>query len=122
MLTVANTPFVNIGSDPLPKDLKGACKEMESYFFNMMLRTMRQAMVPNSSKGADSFAKETANSMLDGEWAKLATEDEGLGLWKSMYEQLAPAASGEKPGVEPVKSGEEKAEEKVVPHEFFALR
>lgn len=104
-----------IGTEPLPSDLKGACKELESYFFNLLLKSMRQAMVPNGSKGADGFAKDTAYAMLDGQWARIASENEGMGLWKTMYEQLEPAATG-------VKSPSPKAEKDGKPGEFFPLR
>lgn len=77
-------------SSDLPRDLKGACKAMEEQFMNILLSTMRKSSLGADSNGAAGFSKDVAYGMFDGEMAKLATEDEGMGLWKMLYEQLSP--------------------------------
>ncbi|GAB4246645.1 hypothetical protein [Deferrisoma sp.] len=72
---------------PLPKDLEGACRALEKEFALLVFRTMRKAMVP-PGRGPDGFAKETAYGLLDDQWAELVSQGEGLGLWRSMMEQL----------------------------------
>jgi Rod binding domain-containing protein len=76
------------GADPLPADLKSACRALEQQFVSLLMRTMRQAMVPNASKGAEGFAKDTAYAMLDDQWSRMVSEGDGLGIGKMMYEQL----------------------------------
>jgi len=77
------------GASALPTDLKGACKALEKEFAQIVFSKMRQALSIKTSKGASQYAKETTGSMLDGQWAELATRGEGLGLWREMYRQLA---------------------------------
>ncbi len=77
-----------VGNEPLPKDLEGACRALEKEFALLVFRSMRKAMVPDSSDGATGFAKETAYALLDEQWAELATQGEGLGLWRAMMRQL----------------------------------
>ncbi len=77
-----------VGNEPLPSDLEGACRELEKEFALLVFRSMRRAMVPESSDGATGFAKETAYALLDDQWAELATQGEGLGLWRAMMRQL----------------------------------
>ncbi|MHB8766473.1 MAG: rod-binding protein [Deferrisomatales bacterium] len=77
-------------TEPLPRDLEGACRALEKEFAQTLFRTMRQAMVPRSSAGSTGFARDTAESMLDGQWAELASQGQGLGLWRSLMNQLEP--------------------------------
>jgi len=91
----------SVGVDPLPSDLKAACREMERYFYDILIKSMRQAMVPQTSKGADSFAKETSVGMLDEQWARIASEQDGMGLAQSMFNQLSPEGAGVKPNPQP---------------------
>lgn len=81
----------------LPSDLKGACRAMEEHFVNILLSSMQKAMVPANSKGSEGFRKDVTMSMLQGQISKTISEGDGLGLWKMLYDQLAPR--------EPVKSG-----------------
>lgn len=90
-------------SPVLPKDLEGACRALEQEFGTMIFRKMREAMVPQSSKGSSGFARDTAQGLLDSQWAQLASQGEGLGLWRTLCRELTPAA---------VKSPVAKAEEK----------
>jgi len=78
------------GAGPLPRDLEGACRALEKEFANLLLQKMRQAMVPNSRSGSDGFARETAESLLDSQWAELASQGEGLGLWRALVRELGP--------------------------------
>lgn len=89
-------------SRPLPKDLEAACRSLEQEFGTLVFRKMREAMVPQSSKGASGFAQDTAQGLLDSQWAQLASQGEGLGLWRTLCRELSPA----------VKSPAGKAEEK----------
>ena len=78
--------------ETLPKDLEAACRSLEEAFSTLVFRKMREAMVPTTSKGAAAFARETSQSMLDSQWAHLASQGEGLGLWRTLYRQLEPAS------------------------------
>ncbi|NOY46241.1 MAG: hypothetical protein GXP50_12445 [Deltaproteobacteria bacterium] len=77
-----------VGNEPLPSDLEGACRALEKEFALLVFRSMRKAMVPKSTDGATGFAEETAYALLDEQWAELATQGEGLGLWRAMMRQL----------------------------------
>ena len=77
-----------VGSDPLPESLEGACRALEREFALLVFRAMRKAMVPQTAGGSDGFARETAYSLLDSQWAELAVQGEGLGLWRAMVRQL----------------------------------
>ena len=88
-LTLPPGIALSIGS-ALPKDLEGACRALEQEFVTLVFRKMREAMVPKSSDGTASFARETTQSMLDLQWAQLASQGEGLGLWRTLYRELEP--------------------------------
>ncbi len=79
------------GAEPLPSNLEGACRAFEKEFAQLVFRKMREAMVPASGSGSSAFARETAHGMLDGQWAELASRGEGLGLWRSLLQELDPA-------------------------------
>lgn len=86
------SPAVSAGptfSNDLPRGLEEACRALEEEFAQIVFGKMRQAMIPKSSKGTD-FGQETASSMLDQQWAHLASQGEGLGLWRALYRQVAP--------------------------------
>lgn len=74
----------------LPKDLEGACRAMEQQFMELVLDSMRKAFIPSDAKGSAGFSKDMSMSMLQTEVAKMTTQNEGMGLWKVMYDQLAP--------------------------------
>ncbi|MBE0617098.1 MAG: hypothetical protein IH608_04130, partial [Proteobacteria bacterium] len=80
------------GTEPQPRDLEGACRALEKEFANILFQKMRQAMVPRATAGSDGFARETAEALLDSQWADLATQGEGLGLWRSLVRELGPEA------------------------------
>jgi Rod binding domain-containing protein len=86
----------------LPKDLEQACRGLEEAFAQLVFGKMRQAMTPKGALG-NGFAQQTAQSMLDEHWAHLASQGEGLGLWRALYRELAPSM---------IKSGETGTEER----------
>lgn len=91
IISPASAPLVpGTAEQPLPEDLEGACRALEKVFAQMMFQKMREAMVPASSSGADGFARSSAEGMLDSQWAELASQGDGLGLWRSLYRQLSP--------------------------------
>ncbi|GAB4263484.1 MAG: hypothetical protein Kow0092_14430 [Deferrisomatales bacterium] len=77
----------------LPRDLEGACRALEREFAALVFQKMRTAMVPSPRTGGSAFARETAESLLDAQWAELASRGEGLGLWRAMYRQLSEVKS-----------------------------
>lgn len=93
--SILETAAKSYDSD-LPSDLEGACRAMEQQFMELVLDSMRKAFIPASSKGSDGFSKDMSMSMLEGEVAKLSSQNEGMGLWKLMYDQLDPKVNGVK--------------------------
>ena len=81
-----------VGEKPLPEDLEGACRALEKAFAQIVFQKMREAMVPANGGGASGFARTSAESMLDSQWAELASQGEGLGLWRALYRQRDPEA------------------------------
>jgi len=71
-----------------PADLKSACRALEQEFARLVFGKMREAMVPRSSDGSNGFARDTTAALLDTQWAELASQGEGLGLWQSLCRQL----------------------------------
>jgi Rod binding domain-containing protein len=86
------TSLYPAASEPLPGDLEGACRALEKEFAHLVFHKMREAMVPKASPGSSGYARQTAESMLDAQWAELASRGEGLGLWRAMYRQLEAEA------------------------------
>lgn len=68
------------------KDLKKACVEFESYFLNMMFKSMRKTIVPGMEK---SNAEKMFQDMLDQEMCQNIAESGGIGFADMMYKQLA---------------------------------
>lgn len=75
---------------PLPRDLEGACRALEKEFATLLFQKMRQAAVPRSGSAGGGFARETAEALLDAQWAELASRGEGLGLARALLQRLAP--------------------------------
>ncbi len=71
----------------LPDNLEGACRALEAEFTTLVFSKMRQAMVPKGALGGG-FANDAIQGMLDAQWASLASQGEGLGLWRTLYRQL----------------------------------
>lgn len=68
------------------KQLKKACVEFESYFLNMMFKSMRKTIVPGMEK---SHAEEMFQEMLDEEMCQNIAESGGIGFADMMYNQLS---------------------------------
>lgn len=84
-----------VNQSDLPSDLKGACKAMEEQFIVTLLSTMRKSALASQSKGSLGFSKDVAYSMFDGQVAKSAVDGEGVGLWRTMLDQLDQDGDGE---------------------------
>lgn len=102
----------------LPKDAEGACRALEAQFTTLLFRTMREAMVP-ASRASSGFARETTQSLLEGQWAELSSRGEGIGLWRTLLQQVEPAAAAVKPGAP---RAEEKAMKALRPADFLGAR
>ncbi|MDE6181576.1 MAG: rod-binding protein [Eubacteriales bacterium] len=68
------------------KKLKKACVEFESYFLNMMFKSMRQTIVSGTEK---SNAEKMFQEMLDQEMCQNIAETGGIGFADMMYKQLS---------------------------------
>lgn len=66
--------------------LKKATVEFESYFLNMMFKSMRKTIVPGVEK---SNAEEMFQEMLDQEMAQNIAKSGGIGFADMMYNQLS---------------------------------
>ncbi len=89
MLSLGAMPATSAaGPDPLPTNLEQACRAFEREFAQLLFREMRRSTLPTETGGSAGFARQTAQSLLDGQWAELASQGEGLGLWRVMLRQL----------------------------------
>lgn len=71
-------------------ELMSVCKDFEAYFVEQTFKAM-QKMVPESDDEESSSGASTLNMFKDNlvqEYAASATEGEGLGLAKMLYEQM----------------------------------
>ena len=94
--TLSSSPKSNL-EDKLSSDLStstedelmDACKEFEAYFVEQMFKAMER-MIPER-EDESSTTKNTMDyfgDMLTQEYAKTATEGEGLGIAQMLYEQM----------------------------------
>ena len=67
-------------------ELMDACKEFEAYFLEMVFKEMKKT-VPDGGLFEKNTTQEYFDDMLMQEYAKSATEGEGVGLAKMLYEQ-----------------------------------
>ncbi len=70
------------------KELKEACESFESYYVQQLFKEMRKT-VPESGLFEKNNARELYTEMLDGEYAKIISEGQGIGVGKALYKQLA---------------------------------
>ena len=70
------------------EDLKEACVEFESYFLNMMFKSMRNTTVFDDGVLGKSNAEKIFQEMLDTELTKKMASQGGIGLADMMYKQL----------------------------------
>jgi len=68
--------------------LKEACRELETVFVNMIFKRMR-ATVPQGGLVQENMGQEIFQSMLDEELAQKASDGEGIGIAKMLYNQLS---------------------------------
>lgn len=69
--------------------LKEACAEFESYFLNMMFKSMRQTVLADKDGiFAKSNAEQIFQDMLDQELTTKMAKQGGIGLADMMYKQL----------------------------------
>ncbi len=68
--------------------LKQACQDFESYFIQIMFKEMRNTTMTGQGLIPTSNAEEIFRSMLDEEFSKEAAKGEGMGLAKTLYEQM----------------------------------
>lgn len=71
------------------EELMEVCKEFEAYFVEQMFKAMKK-MVPESEESDSSTGqlKDYFEDMMIQEYAKDATEGEGMGIAQMMYEQM----------------------------------
>lgn len=70
------------------KSLQSTCKQFESIFVNILMQNMRRT-VSEGGLIEKSQAREMFEGMLDEEIAKEVSKEQGVGLAKTMYEQLS---------------------------------
>lgn len=68
--------------------LKGACRDFEAMFLNLMYSKMRDT-VPDNSLYGTSHGEKIIQSMLDTEITKNMANSGGVGLAAMMYKQLS---------------------------------
>lgn len=69
------------------EELMGVCKEFEAYFAEQVFKSL-QKMVPENEEESSNQTLSYFKDMMIQEYAKSATEGEGLGLAKMMYESM----------------------------------
>ena len=77
---------INSGQDD---ELKEACTEFESYFLNMMFKSMRKTVVSNGGILGKSNAEKIFQDMLDEQMTDKMAKQGGIGLADMMYKQLS---------------------------------
>lgn len=77
---------INSGQDD---ELKEACTEFESYFLNMMFKSMRKIVVSNGGIFGKSNAEKIFQDMLDEQMTDKMAKQGGIGLANMMYKQLS---------------------------------
>ncbi|WP_250277697.1 rod-binding protein [[Clostridium] colinum] len=70
------------------EELKKACVQFESYFLNMMFKSMRKTVISNEGIFQKSNAEKMFQEMLDQELTKKMANQGGIGLADMMYKQL----------------------------------
>ncbi|MBS5793968.1 MAG: rod-binding protein [Clostridiales bacterium] len=77
---------INSGQDD---ELKEACTEFESYFLNMMFKSMRKTVVSNGGIFGKSNSEKIFQDMLDEQMTDKMAKQGGIGLADMMYKQLS---------------------------------
>ncbi len=68
--------------------LEVTCKQFESIFVDMLMKNMRRT-ITDGGFAPKSHAREMFEGMLDEEIAKVASNGQGIGIAKMMYDQLS---------------------------------
>ncbi|MGE5371741.1 MAG: rod-binding protein [Solirubrobacterales bacterium] len=70
------------------KKLKQSCQDFEAVFAGMMLKAMRETMIPKTGLTEESYGRSMFQSMLDDEYANNMAAQGSLGLSQTLYDQL----------------------------------
>lgn len=84
-----SSAFENAIKNNEKEELKKASVEFESYFLNMMFKSMRKTVFSGGGIFQKSNAENMFQEMLDEEMAKNSAKAGGIGLADMMYEQLS---------------------------------
>ncbi len=79
----ANTSDMSTATD---EELMDACKEFEAYFVEQMYKAMEKTVVKADEE--ENEYEEYFGDMRIQEYAKMVTEGEGIGIAKTLYEQM----------------------------------
>ena len=79
----------NSADDKDKAKLKGACRDMEAVFLNLMLSKMRDTVPKANLMGDETSKDDIMRSMLDGEMTKNMAKAGGMGLADMLYRQLS---------------------------------
>lgn len=71
------------------KELMEVCKQFETIFTHMMLKSMR-GTVPKSELIPTSFGREIYESIYDEKLSEEISKGQGIGLAQMLYQQLKP--------------------------------
>ncbi len=81
--------FDNAMKNDKEEELKEACVKFESYFLNMMFKSMRKTVVSGGGLFEKSNAQKIFEEGLDQELTKKMANEGGIGLADMMYKQLS---------------------------------
>lgn len=71
------------------KQIKKACKDFESYFLNMMFKSMRKTVSIGGMASEKSRAETLFQEMLDEKMCEDMSKSGGLGIADMMYKQIS---------------------------------
>lgn len=84
--SIANMDKDNM-STATDQELMDACKEFEAYFIEQMYKSMEKTVMKSDDEEENPYMSNFGD-MLTEEYAKSATEGEGIGIAKVLYEQM----------------------------------
>ena len=80
---------VKSNTDKKDLELKKACEHFESYFLNMMFKSMRKTVISQEGLFNKSNAQDIFEDMFYEETSKKMAKQGGIGLANMMYKQLS---------------------------------
>lgn len=89
--TALESTLSKVGDQTTEAELMEACKEFEAYFIEQLYKGMEKTIMKaedDESSGSASQYVDYFGSMQTQEYAKLATEQGGIGLANQLYEQM----------------------------------